>query len=118
MRQYIGQRSIPSPGDGTLTRPSWGAWPFSPSRSTLSNPNRLLVMDSTLSALVASAEQGDRTATDALFAALYDELHRLAHRELARRGVGMTLGATTLLHEAYLDISDHDRAAFPDRNRF
>jgi RNA polymerase sigma factor (TIGR02999 family) len=75
-------------------------------------------MDSTLSALVASAEQGDRTATDALFAALYDELHRMANRELARRGAGVTLGATTLLHEAYLDISDHDRAAFPDRNRF
>ena len=30
----------------------------------------------------------------------------------------MTLGATTLLHEAYLDISARERAAFPDRNRF
>ena len=30
----------------------------------------------------------------------------------------MTLGATTLLHEAYLDISDREGAAFPDRNRF
>ena len=40
-----------------------------------------------------------------LFAALYDELHRMARRELAKRGAGVTLGATTLLHEAYLDIS-------------
>jgi RNA polymerase sigma factor (TIGR02999 family) len=71
-----------------------------------------------LSALVASAEQGDRAAADALFAALYDELHRMARRELARRGGHVTLGATTLLHEVYVDIAERDRAAFPDRNRF
>lgn len=75
-------------------------------------------MNTTLSALVASADQGDRAAADTLFSTLYDELHRMARRELARRGAGVTLGATTLLHEAYLDISDRDRAAFPDRNRF
>jgi RNA polymerase sigma factor (TIGR02999 family) len=71
-----------------------------------------------LSTLVAAAERGDRAAADTLFATLYDELHRMARRELARRGPGVTLGATTLLHEAYLDISDRERAAFPDRNRF
>jgi RNA polymerase sigma factor (TIGR02999 family) len=75
-------------------------------------------VDTTFSTLVESAEQGDRAAADKLFAALYDELHRMARRELSRRGAGVTLGATTLLHEAYLDISDRDRAAFPDRNRF
>jgi RNA polymerase sigma factor (TIGR02999 family) len=72
----------------------------------------------TLSSLFASAESGDRAAADQLFAALYDELHRMARRELARRGAGATLGATTVLHEAYLDISDRDGASFPDRNRF
>jgi RNA polymerase sigma factor (TIGR02999 family) len=71
-----------------------------------------------LSTLLASAEQGDREAADALFAALYDELHRMARRELARRGAGVTLGATTLLHEAYLDIAAREGASFPDRNRF
>jgi RNA polymerase sigma factor (TIGR02999 family) len=71
----------------------------------------------TLSTLFASAEAGDRAAADVLFAALYDELHRMARRELAKRGV-VTLGATTVLHEAYLDMSARERAAFPDRNRF
>jgi hypothetical protein len=52
------------------------------------------------------------------FSALYEELHRMARRELARRGHGVTLGATTLLHEAYLDMSARDSAAFPDRARF
>lgn len=75
-------------------------------------------MNSALTTLVAAAEQGDRGAADALFAALYDELHRMARRELSRRGAGVTLGATTLLHEAYLDISDREGPAFPDRNRF
>ena len=75
-------------------------------------------MESTFSTLVASAEQGDRAAGDALFTALYEELHRMARRELAKRGAGVTLGATTLLHEAYLDISGRERSAFPDRSRF
>jgi RNA polymerase sigma factor (TIGR02999 family) len=72
----------------------------------------------TLSTLVESFETGNRGEADALFATLYRELHRMARRELAKRGSGTTLGATTLLHEAYLDISLRDRTAFPDRNRF
>lgn len=77
-----------------------------------------MAAESTLSTLFASAEGGDRAAADQLFAALYDELHRMARRELARRGGKATLGATTILHEAYLDISDRERASFPDRNHF
>jgi RNA polymerase sigma factor (TIGR02999 family) len=75
-------------------------------------------MTPALSSLLTSAEQGDAAAADALFTALYEELHRMARRELVRRGGGVTLGATTLLHEAYLDISNREGAAFPDRNRF
>lgn len=75
-------------------------------------------MVSTISSLIASAEGGDRSAADALFAALYSELHRLAKRQLARSGGGVTIGATTLLHEAYLDISGREAAVFPDRGRF
>jgi len=72
----------------------------------------------TISSLVTSADRGDRRAAEALFAALYSELHRLAKRELARRGVGVSLGVTTLLHEAYLDMSARDVGSFPDRARF
>jgi RNA polymerase sigma factor (TIGR02999 family) len=75
-------------------------------------------VDTTITALIAAAESGERPASEALFAALYAELHRLARRELARSGGGLTLGATTLLHEAYLDISGRERAAFVDRGRF
>jgi RNA polymerase sigma factor (TIGR02999 family) len=49
---------------------------------------------------------------------LYTELHRLARRELGRRGGQVTLSATTLLHEAYIRMSDRDDVVFPDRPRF
>jgi RNA polymerase sigma factor (TIGR02999 family) len=52
----------------------------------------------------------------ALFADLYGELHRLAARQL-RRNACATLGATTLLHEAYMDMSSRS-AQFPDRAHF
>jgi RNA polymerase sigma factor (TIGR02999 family) len=96
------------------------AWTTPQVRSSLSRRPAALptVVNPTLSTLVASAEQGDGAAADALFTALYAELHRMARRELSRRGAGVTLGATTLLHEAYLDISGRESAAFPDRARF
>src|SRR3954470_14400435 len=56
--------------------------------------------------------------SDALFASLYGELHRLAPREAARAGPGAVVSATTLLHEAYLDMAARDALAFPDRGRF
>ena len=42
-------------------------------------------MNTVLSSLIASAEQGDRAAADTLFTTLYDELHRMARRELSKR---------------------------------
>ena len=53
-----------------------------------------------------------------LFASLYDELRRVARRELRRRGPQVTLGATTLLHEVYLDLQGRRDLLFPDRARF
>lgn len=75
-------------------------------------------MESAISSLIVSAERGDRSAADALFAALYSELHRLARGQLTRGGAGVTIGTTTLLHEAYLDISRRDSAVLSDRGRF
>jgi RNA polymerase sigma factor (TIGR02999 family) len=71
----------------------------------------------TLSSLVTATDRGDRPAAEALFSALYTELHRLARRELARRG-STSIGVTTLLHETYLDISSRQGAVFPDEARF
>ena len=53
-----------------------------------------------------------------LFTNQYNELNRLARRELHRRGSLGSLGVTTLLHEAYLSISGAQGAVFVDRARF
>jgi RNA polymerase sigma factor (TIGR02999 family) len=74
--------------------------------------------DTGLEPLPGAAANDDGVARGALFAALYDELHRLARRELARGGAQAMLSPTTLLHEAYLDIVERDGLAFPDRARF
>jgi RNA polymerase sigma factor (TIGR02999 family) len=71
-----------------------------------------------ISSLIAAAERGDAEAGKALFAALYSELHRLAKRELGKHGFAVTLGVTTLLHEAYLDMAERSARAFPDEARF
>jgi RNA polymerase sigma factor (TIGR02999 family) len=71
-----------------------------------------------LEALIRRADQADREAADKLFTILYSELHRLAEHSLRRPGSALTLGATTLLHEAYLNIAGRENVAFADRSRF
>jgi len=68
-------------------------------------------------ALIEATERGDRAARNALFESLYAELHRIARRELYRHG-GATIGVTTVLHEAYLDMANGSAQTFPDRARF
>ena len=75
-------------------------------------------MEPDLTALFAAADQGDAGARKQLFQRLYAELHRLARRELWKSGAALSMGATTLLHEAFINMSERDAIAFPDRARF
>jgi RNA polymerase sigma factor (TIGR02999 family) len=75
-------------------------------------------LPATLSSYFVAAEKGDAAAGQALFGRLYAELHRLAQRELSRRGGAVSIGVTTLLHEAYLDMAEREGPQFPDRPRF
>jgi len=68
--------------------------------------------------LMEASERGDRGANEALFAALYSELHRVAKHELARRNGAVSISATTLLHEAYLAMSKRAAGSFPEQGRF
>lgn len=72
----------------------------------------------TIVALLDAAESGSKPAADALFSALYSELHRLARYELAHQGMPVSLSATTLLHKAYIEIAGREGTSFPDCNRF
>jgi RNA polymerase sigma factor (TIGR02999 family) len=70
-----------------------------------------------IAGLIASADRGDAASAESLFTTLYHELHRVARRQLRAGSAGATLGATTLLHECYLDMAGR-AAAFPDQHRF
>ena len=75
-------------------------------------------MEQDFQALVRRADQADQAAADRLFVLLYQELHRLAELHLRRGGASLTLGTTTLLHEAYLNIAGRENLTFVDRPRF
>jgi RNA polymerase sigma factor (TIGR02999 family) len=75
-------------------------------------------MHTEIADLFRVAGTGDPAASDQLFAALYDELHRIAERQIHRHGADLTLGATTLLHEAYLNIAERAGTEFASREHF
>ena len=52
------------------------------------------------------------------FAALYRELHNLAHRALRREGNHLDISTTTLLHEAYINLNNRERATFASKGGF
>jgi RNA polymerase sigma factor (TIGR02999 family) len=74
--------------------------------------------DAPIHQLIHQAEAGDGTAAGQLFAALYRELHCIAERELQRGGKELTLGTTSLLHEAYLNIAGREGVQFATRAQF
>ncbi|MBX3604591.1 MAG: sigma-70 family RNA polymerase sigma factor [Piscinibacter sp.] len=64
-----------------------------------------------------AASGTDGASAEELFPLLYKELHRIARRQLFQSAGHVTLGATTLLHEAYVGLRS-GTALFPDRARF
>jgi len=62
-------------------------------------------------------ELGDREALDRMLSLAYDELRRMAHRELQHERPGHTLSTTDLVHEAYAklvteQVVDHGERAY------
>ena len=55
--------------------------------------------------LLHAAQDGDQEALDRLVPLIYEDLRRLAHRQLDREGGGHTLQTTALIHEAYLKLA-------------
>jgi RNA polymerase sigma factor (sigma-70 family) len=54
--------------------------------------------------LLEAIDRGDARATDELFPIVYEELKRIAQGKIAAEKPGQTLGATELVHEAYLRL--------------
>ena len=68
--------------------------------------------------LIHQAHDGDPTALDRLFAAIYPDLRRIARARLRGRLAEADLGTTALVHECYLKMHAARRLDAPDRARF
>jgi RNA polymerase sigma factor (TIGR02999 family) len=68
--------------------------------------------------LLRASRGGSREALDGLFSLLYEELRRVAHRQLAGQPRAGTLNTTALIHEAYLRMVDQTQADWEDRAHF
>ncbi len=64
------------------------------------------------------ANAGDREAMKRLFPLVYDQLRGLAHRQLGRESLELTLQTTDLVHEAYLRLVDQRRVEWQGRAHF
>ena len=70
-----------------------------------------------VSLMLEAVQDGNATAFDALYAAVYDELRRLAHVVREGRG-GDTLNTTALVHEAYERLVPARALGWESRSHF
>jgi RNA polymerase sigma factor (TIGR02999 family) len=68
--------------------------------------------------LLQLVHAGDAAARDALFAAAYDDLRRLARARLRDGGRSAVLETTSLVHESYLRFVDSGQLRAEDRRGF
>ena len=68
--------------------------------------------------LLQAHGRGEAGAFDQLMPMVYDDLHRIARRQLRRNRRGDTLNTTGLVHEVYLKMVDQSRASWQDRSHF
>ena len=71
-----------------------------------------------LSQLLDAWTRGDPVARDQLVSIVYDELRRLAHRQMRREREGHVLQTTALVNEACLRLLGLDRMQWRDRTHF
>ncbi len=67
--------------------------------------------------ILEQAAAGDRSALDRLMPLIYEDLKRIAHRQLGRLRPGQTLNTTSLVSEAYLRLAAR-QAGYADRAHF
>ncbi len=68
--------------------------------------------------LLEAAGAGEPQAMNRLFPLVYDELRRMAHRQLRLENPGHTLETSALVHEAYIKLVGLDRLEWRGRAHF
>jgi len=67
---------------------------------------------------LCALRNGAPDAMDRLAPLVYEQLKRIARRQLRAEPAGHTLSTTALVHEAYLKLVDQTRAEWQDRGHF
>jgi RNA polymerase sigma-70 factor, ECF subfamily len=76
------------------------------------------VLPSEVTRLLEAAVAGDNEALDRLMPLVYEDLRRVARRQLDREGGGHTLQTTALIHEAYLKLAGGGAVGATSRAHF
>jgi RNA polymerase sigma factor (TIGR02999 family) len=74
--------------------------------------------DREITDLLLQVRENHPGAMDRLFPLIYDQLRRIAHRQLQAEPAGHTLDTTGLVHETYLKLVDQTRVEWRDRGHF
>lgn len=75
------------------------------------------IVEQNITRLLVEWRQGSQAALDALLPLVYDELHRIASRQMARERQGHTLQPTALVNEAWIQLA-HANLELKDRSHF
>jgi len=73
---------------------------------------------SNVTALLNRMRGGDREAGDEVAELVYEELHRIASREMRHEREGHTLQTTALVHEAYMRLAGSQSLEIQNRGHF
>jgi RNA polymerase sigma-70 factor, ECF subfamily len=73
---------------------------------------------SNVTALLNRMRRGDRQAGDEVAGLVYQELHRIASREMRHEREGHTLQTTALVHEAYMRLAGAQSLEIQNRGHF
>lgn len=74
--------------------------------------------DGEITALLQQSAEGDRDAFQRLIPLVYGDLKGIAHRRLRNERSDHTLGATAVVHEAYLQLVPQATTTWQDRVHF
>jgi RNA polymerase sigma factor (TIGR02999 family) len=76
------------------------------------------VSEETITQLLTKWSSGDEEAAERLLPLVYEELRRIASRQLRRERESHTLQATAIVHEAYMRLVGQAGLEWPSRSHF
>jgi len=78
----------------------------------------LLMTEPSVTECLELMRAGDAQAIDRLLPLVYDQLRLLARSQLRGEDTGSTLGATALVHEVYVRLTEREKLSPKDRSHF